>query len=85
MSDELINWFKDRIDEEYQDVITYNDIYTKLIAEGCEAEASAIESIANQEWSNARWLTEMLDEHGIKITAEHTLSLKAKVERIFGF
>ena len=80
--EELQKCFLARLKEELLDVDTYNNLYESLIADGLFEEAEDIEDIANDEFTHARVLWEILEDWGYPLhenTELITLFHKAKM------
>lgn len=68
MNNELARLLKDRLKKELQDIIEYNEVYEILEN---KKDKTAIEHIANDEFSHANIIQEMIDNYGVELSDEY--------------
>lgn len=66
--EELIKCLTDDLEDELEGIVNYEHIYESLKALGLEKEARTIERIAEDEYTHACAIWDMLKEHGVDLT-----------------
>lgn len=73
--EELLACMHARLKEELGDICTYNSLYEDLKEAGLHYEARQVEKIANDEYTHAEALADMLNMHGKNFSHDLEVSM----------